>query len=630
MPPVEPVLGHLPSESMGFLVVNSIQKLSDDVDAFVQAMNMPGMAGGPNLIAGLQMGAGLGEEFNPNGGFAIVMLDFETFGVDPSRLKLMPDMPMGFADEDPATASAEAKEPLGPADLPIVAFVPGKSIEGVFGNHPMTQDGDQVQVEFEGQTLFAATKGGYVVLSTRADALAAALAAQPLAANQQAKLAGSDVAVHVDMARCSPIVQDMMQQFADVFEHMPTTAPAGAPAPPEEMQQQMQRMMKGYVGFADYLLDQVEAITMHVDIGEKGIHLGQTVAFVPDSTMGKIMAAQTGPSGESLLDRLPSLPYVAAFGAAFTQTDEINTLTQKVNEMFFSALDLDQELTEKLLAQANRFNDEVELRGTQFVIGGTPEAAPGALGVSIVYLCDNAAAMQGLMAEQVEFQTEFLNALSDETEVEAQWTITYEPGAATVAGVSADRMRIGLPGTEDIEEFGEVMTDVLGSEQIEVLVAPADAQTLVVTVGGGEAMLAEALTVADGSGPIAADPAVADALSAVPDDAWCVGVFSLTNVKDVATDLMAAVGEPEQADMFPLKYMTVQTPVVFYMASDEAALNLGLTVPAAMIGDAMQSSMQVMMEAMQQQMEAEEGMDGPADEEYDEGAPESDTEEEGF
>ena len=592
---VESVLTHIPTGAMGYLLIPNLAEFSDNLDGFIGALQMPVPVG--DVVGTAQMQMMLGEGFNPNGGLAVVLLDTQAFGIDLAEL----------------IGADEAEEPV----LPLVFFVPGDSIEGVFGNHPITAEGAFSKVDFMGEAVYAATKGDYVVLSPRTDALQVALDAKDTLAStlrpkQLASLAQTNAAVHMDIRVCRPVLKKALEKFAEEMEDaMAMSAASGMESPGMDPAQ----MAETAVAFYGALLDQTSALTIRAYVDETGIRFGETISFEPDSDLGKLVAAQGAPDGP-LLDRLPDLPYFLAFGSNMSYSPEMIELFQNLGNKFVASLDVPEDVLTQMQARSNEFYSNV--KSVQFVLGGAPKGS-GTLGMSLVYVCEDAEAIKATVAEQIDLAKDMMAAMAEDAAGPLP-ELTHSADALTVGGVSVDRLTVDMPESDEaeLEEMDAVFTTLLGSETLDILIAAPDKETLVFTIGGGEAMMAQALTVADGSGEILASDAVTQAMGEVPDDAWCVGLFNLKNLGEVIATTMEAL-EPGSTEFFPLMFMTSNMPIMFFAQSETHTLHADLVIPAAPIADAMQSVMQAMA------MSAEDTMEDDGEPDDAEDVPEDDS-----
>ncbi|HDZ20849.1 hypothetical protein LCGC14_0125180 [marine sediment metagenome] len=586
-PPAEPVIGHIPADAAAFVVINNVQTFSEDLTAFIAAIDdslqMPWL-----MMA--QMLLQLGEGFNPDGGLAVVLLDPAAYGVD-----LFADIDSGmeteteefvFVDGEVVTegedASVEVEDDTN--IWPVVVFIPGTSVEAVFPA-ATASPGELHRVQTPLGKMVATTKGSYVVLGLRADALEAVLKVGPTLADQLSKteladLSEAGVALHLNMKVFGPIVrQKMAELFANTQEMMAASgAPAGYNAD----------MLDASMRMYGYLLDQLDAVTVRLKIDATGAKLGETIRFSPASDLGKVLAAYKS-SPLQPLDRLPDLPYVFALASHIDYSDQIATMSKAFSDMFLHTPEGETLVPADVLKKSEEMGKQFyeQVSDVQFVFGGAPEGA-GAMGVAVVLTCDDAEKLRSLMAEHMKLQQTIMEAAFPDAEGKTVWSFTHTKDAATVDGVSVDRIDIPLPGMDAGEPEVRQQIEALFGGELSMFVAAANDKTLVMTLGGGEAMMGQALKVAAGGGTIGSSKAVAAALADVPTDAMFVGVFSLKNFGAFVQTAMAELDVPD-ADQFPLKYMQSDTPVVLFAQTDQAALDINLVVPIEVIQDAVAS-----------------------------------------
>ena len=189
---------------------------------------------------------------------------------------------------------------------------------------------------------------------------------------------------------------------------------------------------------------------------------------------------------------------------------------------------------------------------SRIVSGAVASGGSGAMGVAIVFACDDAEKLRSLMAENMKLQQTIMAAAFPDAEGKAVWSFTHTKDAATIEGVAVDRIDIPLVGMDEGQpEVRQQIEALFGSGELSLLIAAANDKTLVMTLGGGEAMMGQALKVAAGGGTIGSSKAVAAALADVPTDAMFVGVFSLKNFGAFVQTVMDKVVLPD-ADQFPL------------------------------------------------------------------------------
>jgi hypothetical protein len=702
LPDVEAVIDYIPANSVGFLLVNRIDTFLTDLNQFGRAVDEETPEGA--LLDGLIAKHKLGDGFNPKGGFAFVMLDPEDFNIDvdemfkgmkeaaeqaenagtwtcsmhpevevPQQMQEMPCPMCGMAlvakggEEEDAAEQSEAPAP------PFVAFVPGTSIEEVFGAQELSEEGGYTQVQFSNdrflyKTMFATTQGGYILLSPRTDALAAVTGGgskftDDLSEEELAKFTGADAAFHID-ATVSP---EMLEAGMSSMKMMGQGGMPFFPLAPADLG----NVLEIYGAIAKFLFEQMDTMTVWLDSSPTAMNVTHSVAFDDDSLVGKALAAYEGGT-ESLLNRLPDMPYVAAMGFRQNHSEASKALNKQLRDMILALPSMKETYDEELLernAEIDAKMDE-QVTGMQFVFGGAP-ADNGTLAMALVIACKDADTVKGLLAESVEVQQEMINQTlkaqqakdearrrewmeqrredmgedddmpSEEEELQdlededadeiedmdededmddadvdeaedtgdaegedaeedaPEFTLTYTKSAETVDGLAVDRIDIGLPKEAAADpDVTNALTNLFGSSELNVLVAAADAQTVVLTFGGGDAMLTEALAKAKAAdGSVATEETATEMMALVPEDAFFVGVLDMKNLADVVGSAAEAV---EPGGFFPLKYVEKAKPFVVYGTIRENRLEGGLHVPVEpiqQVSQSVQRSMQEMMEA---------------------------------
>ena len=501
MPKPESVLEHIPADALGYLVVPDVGGMMSKVDTYLVEVGLadllrPAMPNG--ALEGVRGAAMLGEGFNPSGGFAVVMLNPEKFGVDLLAM-------MGLAAEpasQPETAPAEPK-------LPIVILVPGLSVQSVFSNYQITPGEKYSQVALRIGPMLATQLGGYVCLSPSAEALDALKAATPISppAELAELLARSDIAVHVNMEVAAPLVNKLL---AKAVEHMQEGF-----APPV-----IKTLWSTYVGVYKELCSQMTAISVAGRFVPTGVVMEGLAGFKADSPMGRAVAA-VQPAGGNLLARVSSPTYVLAMGVAEKArevTEQDKALATEMMDTWlatppFSTLGDQAKADLKTLVLALI---EQQAGGMQMVIGGAPEGS-GLFGASVVLQCKDSAALKDLLLGAVPLVETVIKTVAGEEEL--PFRIAATRGVATVDGLPVDAIELVLtkeeekpatsepaetpakeataataeapapekPATESAPttepEKSSILT-VMGENKIRFYLAAVDPQTLVITFGG--------------------------------------------------------------------------------------------------------------------------------------------------
>ena len=99
--PSKPVITAIPADCAGFIAAESFEKLTDNMLEFLSATDFGDMIQGAaptGLMPMIMAQLGLGEAFDPQGGFAMVVVNLEKAGFDPDNAELdnLQQMPFVF------------------------------------------------------------------------------------------------------------------------------------------------------------------------------------------------------------------------------------------------------------------------------------------------------------------------------------------------------------------------------------------------------------------------------------------------------------------------------------------------------------------------------------------------------
>jgi hypothetical protein len=550
MPKPESVLQHIPADVMAYVVVNDVGTTMGRVDGYLTAVGLSDLVG-PMMPTGalgaIKSAAMLGEGFNPGGGFAVVLLNTEKFGVDLAAM-INPEATSQEATSQPQTQPAPK--------VPFAILVPGTSIQGVFGNYPITPAGKYSQVALRMGPMMATQLGGYVCLSPTAEVLDALTAEAGGAATTTAPspervdlIARSDIAIHVNVAACEPILAKFMDKARTQINEGDT--------PPA-----MRALWGTYLDVYKQLLAQMTDFDVACRIAPTGIVVESLIGFKADTPLGRAMAAVQPVVNKNLLDRLSDKSYVFAMGSMESvgahneaKTFNVDMIDKMLTAEPFSKLD-DQ--TKKDIKDVlNGFMSQ-QVTGGQVVISGAPEGS-GIFGATIVYQCQDSAAFKDLWLRAAPLVETVIKSFAGEEPV--PFHIVVAKNVATVDGLAVDTVEIALDPNMMSEEDKVKLTSVMGEDKIRIYLAAADPQTLVITFGGAQPYLAEALKAAKAAdGKILSDPAVADALAVMPKNLNTIGLLNVGNLFSVIVKAIQTLEGPQAVPPFQI---TTQTPIAF-------------------------------------------------------------------
>ena len=610
--PAESVLKHIPAGAMAYIAVNNIQETAAKVEKFGTKIGVippqPADAKKDMFVPMIRQLALLSDGFNPNAGAGVVLLDVKQFGINLPELALS-----GIAGAELSEKNAKALK----AGLPFVLYVPGSSIKGVFGKYPIQTDGGLTSVKLRMGKMFAAKTGGYVILSPNKDALKAVTSAakkadSELSKDEAALVKRNDIVYHIDFKPFAETFSVMMKEVGkQAAKDDPTVGP----------------MLQAYCSMFAELGKQIDTETGGIRIDKAGVvaeaidtaKTGGTLAKSWDE-MGKIKTR----GGASILDSLPSLPYVLAVGMS-GQPGSNGSSSVPASAEFISKLIDDIMKTEPMASKLSKETKAKtkktiaglmeELGEVQFVGGGAP-AGNGMFGMAWSIKCKDSAKLKALLADKADLAQTFITKLIDDQDAKAL-KITYKKGVEKCGDIPVDAIEISHPEMLTMNERDRAsMARTLGEDKIRFLVAAPNKTTVVVTFAGSTAMTAKTIAAVGGKGPIAKDPGTVEVLKSLPKDPHMLALVNISNLMDVIrTGVAASVEDPQnrQMVMAMIPNIACKTPVAVGAKFKKNTAHGAMVVPTNLVRDMVPIVKQAMMLMMMGGMAAPQqgGPGGP-------------------
>jgi hypothetical protein len=347
------------------------------------------------------------------------------------------------------------------------------------------------------------------------------------------------------------------------------------------------------------LFAQMDGLAGGLRFEDTGIFVDARVAYLPDSLLGKAIAAVKVDSPE-LLDRLPNMSYVLAMGCLSEPKMPKELQEKQISRMLAVApwKDLKDDSKKKFRDTMIAFNEQS--KGVQFYVGGVTTGM-GTLGVAMVAQAESAAKLQGLLADMVDIVNELIAANKETLPQDLKDVkVKYVKGAEPLGDNKlADAINIeGLIEKLSGKELQNTKA-VLGDEKLNIMIAPADEKTLVLTFGGGKTFLQECVkTAADKSGKTSADPMTMKSLALLPKNRAGVMLFNLTNLVKLVKDITTATGEK-----MPPIAVGPTPPVAGAYTLEGHDMGFVLYVPTQTIVEVYRSFMMMMMAGMSDAMQ---------------------------
>ncbi|MCY2931901.1 MAG: hypothetical protein NTV86_20880 [Planctomycetota bacterium] len=564
-----------------------------NVDAYLKDIGVrdmlipPAEEGAPpaTLLSMLRQATNMGKGFDPTGGFAAVLLDPAELGMDTMdvfRLSEPAAPPKPEGDE-----AAPAPAPKVRPEPPIVLLVPGSGVAEVFEAFEPVADGKtwKLKMPHSSKPAYAMALGGYVAMSPSKEAIAfmakgVVKAPAGIDPNALAIIQRGDVAVHMNMAKFAPVFTKLMAKAKqDMTRH------AG---PKDEFATMM-------FGTYENLFKELQSFTLSLRMTGDGVAFEMYEAVVPGSAMAKNLASQAGVrGGVQTLSGLPSLPYVLAIGTAHAANPGAKAASLEALDNLLKLQAL-AKVSDELKARTRKFVTDYsdELKGMQMVMGGAP-AGSGVFGAAVVLKCQDSEKVRAMMGEGAALAEAYIKSLAEDPKAQ-QLKLTYTRGAQTIDGVSVDVLGIAHPDITDMKEDKKAdMKKALAEDQLLVRVAAVGKDTAVITFGGAQAMMSEALKAAAGKGPIPTAPGTAAALKHLPANPSVVMLFNVANLLDVIRTGMTATGAPPKA-VARVPQLKCQTPIAMGSQTMGNGAHAVLYIPTDLVKEGVPAIMGAVM-----------------------------------
>jgi len=559
------VLKQVPAGSMGFVVINNVQATATRVDKFIKDIGvnkmLPPMPPG-GVLTMIKSGANLGEGFNADGGVAVAMLDPQQFGLD--LVALM-------------KAGPDAKPPK-PEDIPVVFFVAGSDVKGVFGEMAKPA-GKYFQLDLKAPfPIIATAHNGYVLLSPSKAALAAVVSARKSAADELSKehaaaIAKSDLAYYINMKITGPVINGAIKMFEEQIAGEMGGMGGGRAAMPTMMGDPTM-----ILALYRTLIDEMDALTVGANLSSAGVTLDLMVSFSPDSALTKIAAAFPGTVKPSV-GRLPNLPYVIAAAGLAEDSKEARDFAESMTDKMFGK-DMPKDLRDRLAKIEKVANDDIT--SFQFVAGGAPQGK-GLFGVAALIECKNTKNVKAMIADLVEFAGAAIKSIDPNSEELQQLKIAYSNNIATVGTITVDAITVTHPELDNMPARArEEMKKVLGEDKILIRVAAVDAKTVAVTFGGAAAFMNETIKSAKLGGRIVSRRDTRQLAKHMPEKPTGFVLISVGNLFEVIKTGMQAMNPDES---IPIN-ITTKDPIVFSGGYTGKASHMIIHVPTKLIAEA--------------------------------------------
>lgn len=523
--PSRPITTAIPADCAGFIAAENLEKLMDNLLEFVSATDMGDMLQGAaptGLMPMLTAQLGLGEGFDPKGGFAMVVVNLEKYGFNAD------DAELGKLSE-----------------MPFVLLIAGRNVEEVFAGSTIDEEDSSLDLPRMGNVFFKQV-GDYVALSQNKKALDLVGDKMPsidkvMTASQKKLMAANDMTFFIN---CKTVMPYLLKAASDQAVKMDD-------AQRKEILDSARQS------------EQLEGLTMGLDLGNKGMSFTVSMEYKEGSEQA-LKAAAMAKKGQAKLNQLPGGKYFLALSSAGLQ----KTLTGENNKIISQIMDalgnadgeFSGEFQEKLTKVLTTVEEQV--KGMQLYVGRNDK---GALAVSACIDCENADKLLAVVPEKMDVFREVLTVMTekgkmkkiaeaaadaaektgqdvpaeklDEVEKIKNVEVTVTPKVAVVEGVTLDALTLDISKCEMTEDERKNVLEIFGDEQIRALYGKTSDSQVIVTFGGGVEFVADAIKAARTGGKLAQAPEVAAVLKNVPQNANTVMLVNMKNIFDAINEI---------------------------------------------------------------------------------------------
>jgi hypothetical protein len=570
------VLQHIPADCMGFYVAPNMQELLKAVENYAKDIGVGEELSGiapQGLLEAAARSLQVSKGYNPNGGVALVTLDFEKAGIDIKQVM----------------------QGAGPQEPPFVILLAGDSAESVFPTKTVTTEDGKQQVILVDSPSDVMQLGDYLAISPYPNGLDLFKSEQSiLDVLDPAKVKLIEESLFAQYWRMAPVVDMMEGLSAQMKAQQQMMAQQGwDPGPRMSLGITMVEAMRE-------MATDIDDVVMGLRMVEGGMVAESLIDYKPESPAGKQLAAMK--PADKLLSRVPDLPYVVAFGSTAPAEGDAEAITRSVelaeNLLASMQLEMPADIKTDMIELSKSMAEQI--KSMQFVGGGAP--GEGVFGTALLLDVKNAQATRDLLAKESSLLTSLVaKTLAMKEEDLAGLEFKYTQAAETVGAMAVDTIEVTHPEMAEMEEWEKnEMQSVLGEQKIIFRVAPVDLTTVVVSFGGGSELLGQAVEAAQKGGPLTNNAHVQAALKNVPNE-LAVMVFSPQNLMQTVIDEAEAGGE-EMPSVFADFEWSDQMPLAMGASADGSTARVAWFVPTPLVKDSVRLG-QNWAEYQQQQWE---------------------------
>lgn len=587
LPPADPmaVLKAIPAQSTGFITIRNLKEMDNNIVRVALRLGIPlgptGMFPGP--LDFLKGNLAIAEGFNDNGSLALVLLD--------------------------------ARKAESFMEVPYVLLVPTTDVEALTAPMSPQEEGGLMVLNFQGQPMYGATKGDFLVLSPVAEFVAAMREAKGkgmdtvLSEKNMEDYKAQDLYCWFDMKAVPP---SMIASLGDMLRGLMMFDPN---AEPDQINASVDQMIEN--------IDSIDLFTLGMTINSKvGIKFSSYTTIKPDTDMGKMLAATQAPNTPLLIGQ-PDEPTIFSFGSVGNNSPEGEQQVREVFDQLLSNPEIQEYFNEEQFKELKGKLIDLIISVDQMSAGFSPlpvEGQQGLMGLTLVVKVQDNQKWKANFGELIQTAKKVLfEAAKEEGEVSeeelaaADKAIEYTADADKTDNAAIDQFVVHLAQLPDMDETTvEEAMKVLGEEGAVLRIAAVGKDYVVVTFGGGMERATQIYDlVLQGKAPLAQNAAIQQVQDRLPsDNRLAVLYFNLDQIFTLIANISQTLGEEMplplvMTDAAPISMAkvkisdnAVQTDVLIPMEFAESASRMAQPLIGMMMMGGMGGGNQMQLEEM--------------------------------
>ena len=574
---------YVPADSLGLVAMPNLAEFARAIDEMSMGPERKPLAAG-GMMGILREQLQLAPDFAGTGSFAIVMLDPRKHGVD--LLAVMKKTP-------PGTSAPKNQK------LPFVIFLPGSDPKKVFHpDVPLAAAGKYSQAQLAFGPLFVGTVGEFVILSPTTKALDEIVAGGKSIADSVPQVAKQFepapaasfrnlLVLHVNMGVLGPAYSDMMKQWEDYVAKL---------RPERDLAVETPLGSTASMAFRRDLAAQLRDVTM---VGRfdsaAGLILSAGLAFDAESSIGKMIQAAEPVPVAQFTSQLPPWPAAIQLQLARRPDGAFEQLPgDTLDKLLARAKEQDRPRLRKLLLDLRNQVNRLEF-GCFLLKDASVARSPAPAAYAWVLHVDDAAAAKGLLAELAPLGEGLIRSraagsatlkldgpkpellVAPAAAAVSQLKIAYVKEADKAGGVSLDAITIesGFSEKEQAE-----LERILGERRVRVLIAAPTDKMLVLTLGGGSAVMEKALLAAKGQRELLTG---AEARQHLPKELLGLILYSPANRHELEARLNPGTQPAPPEGLGKFLRTDSKQPVAVALSREGSTLTIQVVLPREML-----------------------------------------------